>query len=169
MHTHSRALDYHPHIHAVIPAAAINKDNHLWWEKPGEYSTTRHWLKYFALNCLRRSSRINSNYLVTARKDGWSIVNPLALVKRHWSIWEDTYTWRDPGKRYPVLPGWQSHLPLSRQQNQTPSEQDRLRDSLSVAGSTACSTQGIPPSAKLWLFASQQQNTDQAVDACLSF
>jgi hypothetical protein len=37
LHTHSRALDYHPHIHAVIPAAAINKDHRLWREKPGRY------------------------------------------------------------------------------------------------------------------------------------
>jgi hypothetical protein len=37
LHTHSRALAYHPHIHAVIPAAAINKDNRLWREKPGKY------------------------------------------------------------------------------------------------------------------------------------
>jgi hypothetical protein len=37
LHTHSRALDYHPHIHAVIPAAAIHKDQRLWREKPGRY------------------------------------------------------------------------------------------------------------------------------------
>lgn len=37
LHTHSRALAYHPHIHAVIPAAAIDKDNRLWREKPGKY------------------------------------------------------------------------------------------------------------------------------------
>jgi len=37
LHTHSRALNYHPHIHAVIPAAAINKDHRLWREKPGKY------------------------------------------------------------------------------------------------------------------------------------
>ncbi len=37
LHTHSRALDYHPHIHAVIPAAAMNKAQRLWREKPGKY------------------------------------------------------------------------------------------------------------------------------------
>ena len=37
LHTHSRVLGYHPHIHAVIPAAAINKDHRLWREKPGRY------------------------------------------------------------------------------------------------------------------------------------
>jgi len=37
LHTHSRTLGYHPHIHAVIPAAAIHKTHHLWREKPGKY------------------------------------------------------------------------------------------------------------------------------------
>jgi hypothetical protein len=30
LHTHSRRLDYHPHIHVVIPAAAIDKKTRLW-------------------------------------------------------------------------------------------------------------------------------------------
>lgn len=37
LHTHSRALAYHPHIHVVIPAAAINKEQRLWREKQGKY------------------------------------------------------------------------------------------------------------------------------------
>ncbi len=37
LHTHSRALDYHPHIHAVLPAAIIDKDNKLWRTKKGKY------------------------------------------------------------------------------------------------------------------------------------
>ena len=37
LHTHSRALAYHPHLHVVIPAAAINKQQRLWREKPGRY------------------------------------------------------------------------------------------------------------------------------------
>ena len=37
LHTHSRALDYHPHIHAVMPAAIIDKTHQLWRSKPGKY------------------------------------------------------------------------------------------------------------------------------------
>lgn len=37
LHTHSRALAYHPHLHVVIPAAAINKEQRLWREKQGKY------------------------------------------------------------------------------------------------------------------------------------
>jgi len=33
LHTHSRRLDYHPHIHLVMPAAAIDKAKRLWRTK----------------------------------------------------------------------------------------------------------------------------------------
>jgi len=37
LHTHSRALDYHPHIHVVMPAASINAETGLWRVKGGRY------------------------------------------------------------------------------------------------------------------------------------
>ena len=37
LHTHSRALDHHPHIHAVMPAASIQKKQRLWRKKEGGY------------------------------------------------------------------------------------------------------------------------------------
>lgn len=37
LHTHSRRLDYHPHIHVVMPGAAINKKKGLWRTKSSEY------------------------------------------------------------------------------------------------------------------------------------
>jgi hypothetical protein len=37
LHTHSRSLAYHPHIHVLIPAAAIDKVNRLWREKQSKY------------------------------------------------------------------------------------------------------------------------------------
>ena len=33
LHTHSRCLDYHPHVHVVMPAAAIDADERLWRTK----------------------------------------------------------------------------------------------------------------------------------------
>lgn len=36
LHTHSRRLDYHPHVHVVVPAAAIDKDKRLWRTKKGK-------------------------------------------------------------------------------------------------------------------------------------
>jgi hypothetical protein len=36
LHTHSRRLDHHPHVHVVIPAAAIDKKSRLWRTKPSK-------------------------------------------------------------------------------------------------------------------------------------
>jgi hypothetical protein len=36
LHTHSRRLDYHPHVHCVIPAAAIDMEKRLWRTKRGK-------------------------------------------------------------------------------------------------------------------------------------
>jgi hypothetical protein len=33
LHTHTRALNYHPHVHLLMPAAAVNKTRRLWREK----------------------------------------------------------------------------------------------------------------------------------------
>jgi len=37
LHTHSRRLDYHPHLHTIIPAGAIDKVRGLWRKKEGLY------------------------------------------------------------------------------------------------------------------------------------
>lgn len=37
LHTHSRALDYHPHIHVVMPGASINSKTGLWRVKSSGY------------------------------------------------------------------------------------------------------------------------------------
>lgn len=37
LHTHSRQLNYHPHIHAVMPAAAMDKKHKLWRQKEDKY------------------------------------------------------------------------------------------------------------------------------------
>lgn len=37
LHTHSRRLEYHPHIHLVIPSAVVDSKNRLWKKKSGRY------------------------------------------------------------------------------------------------------------------------------------
>ena len=37
LHTHSRRLDYHPHLHTIIPAGAMDKVANLWRKKEGAY------------------------------------------------------------------------------------------------------------------------------------
>lgn len=36
LHTHSRRLDFHPHIHVVMPAGAIDRKRRLWRTKKGK-------------------------------------------------------------------------------------------------------------------------------------
>ena len=36
LHTHSRRLDYHPHVHLAMPAAAIDTEKRLWRTKTGK-------------------------------------------------------------------------------------------------------------------------------------
>jgi len=37
LHTNNRKLDYHPHIHAVVPGGGINKARRQWKKKKGKY------------------------------------------------------------------------------------------------------------------------------------
>ncbi len=37
LHTHSRRLDYHPHLHTIMPAGAMDKIRGLWRKKKGSY------------------------------------------------------------------------------------------------------------------------------------
>jgi len=37
LHTHTRRLDYHPHVHLVMPAGAINIKQQLWRSKKNKY------------------------------------------------------------------------------------------------------------------------------------
>jgi hypothetical protein len=37
LHTHSRRLDYHPHVHLVMPAAAIDTDQRRWRTKTAKH------------------------------------------------------------------------------------------------------------------------------------
>ena len=44
LHTHSRSLDYHPHVHLVMPAGAINQKKMLWRSKKGEGKKKKRYL-----------------------------------------------------------------------------------------------------------------------------
>ena len=37
LHTHSRRLDYHPHIHVIVPGGGINLSRRQWKKKKGKY------------------------------------------------------------------------------------------------------------------------------------
>lgn len=37
LHTHSRRLDYHPHVHVIVPGGGMNKQRNEWRKKKGKY------------------------------------------------------------------------------------------------------------------------------------
>ncbi|QIL88805.1 IS91 family transposase [Microbulbifer sp. SH-1] len=37
LHTHTRRLDYHPHVHIVVPGGAVNKARRQWCKVRGQY------------------------------------------------------------------------------------------------------------------------------------
>ena len=37
LHTHSRRLDYHPHVHLIVPAGAVDETRKQWIKKAGKY------------------------------------------------------------------------------------------------------------------------------------
>lgn len=37
LHTHARNLDFHPHVHLIVPAGSFNKRSQLWRQKTGNY------------------------------------------------------------------------------------------------------------------------------------
>lgn len=37
LHTHTRRLDYHPHVHIIIPNGGLSKNKSLWKTKAGDY------------------------------------------------------------------------------------------------------------------------------------
>ena len=37
LHTHNRKLDYHPHVHVVVPGGGVDKSRRQWKKKKGKY------------------------------------------------------------------------------------------------------------------------------------
>nr|VFK32727.1 MAG: Transposase zinc-binding domain-containing protein [Candidatus Kentron sp. MB] len=52
LHTHSRKLDYHPYVHFVMPAAAIDKEKKQWRTKEGYLFNDRALAKVFRAKML---------------------------------------------------------------------------------------------------------------------
>lgn len=49
LHTHSRRLDYHPHVHLVMPAAALDAEQRLWRTKTRSVKGSRYLFSHRAL------------------------------------------------------------------------------------------------------------------------
>ena len=60
LHTHTRRLDYHPHVHVVVPGGGMNKNRNEWRKIKGNYLFNgRALAKAFRGECLARLSELN--------------------------------------------------------------------------------------------------------------
>ena len=69
MHTHTRRLDYHPHIHFVVPGGGVDKNRKQWKKKKGDYLFNE-----FALAKVFRA-----RFLDALKKSGLCVPNPLPV------------------------------------------------------------------------------------------
>lgn len=60
LHTHSRRLDYHPHVHLVMPAAAIDRDKRLWRTKKGKLNNKTYLFSHKALAKVFRAKMLET-------------------------------------------------------------------------------------------------------------
>ena len=79
LHTHSRALEYHPHVHLVIPAGAIDAKRREWRTKPGRFLFSHKalakvfrakWLAAMGERGWRVRSRLPTRWVVDCRSVG---------------------------------------------------------------------------------------------------
>jgi len=74
LHTHARNLDYHPHIHFIIPGGAVDKKNKLWKKKNGKYLFP--WKKL--------SKLFKGKFLAMLKVNGISF--PDVVYKKEWRV-----------------------------------------------------------------------------------
>jgi len=71
LHTHSRKLDFHPHIHYLVPAGCINRKKRTWKTKP--------WKFLFPENAMAKLFR--GKLLGLFHKMGWKISDRIPTAK----------------------------------------------------------------------------------------
>lgn len=76
LHTHSRRLDYHPHVHLVMPAAALDAPQRLWRTKTRSVKGSRYLFSHRALAKVFRAK-----LLAALRREG------LPLPAQHPAQW----------------------------------------------------------------------------------
>ena len=73
LHTHTRALDFHPHVHVVLPAGAINTTTRQWRTKGGKF--------LFPQKALAKVFR--GKWFQAMQERGWSV---MTTVPKQWVV-----------------------------------------------------------------------------------
>jgi hypothetical protein len=80
LHTHSRRLDYHPHVHLVMPAAAVDGQK-KWWRTKGGKRTKRNNRSGYLFNHKALAKVFRAKMLDAIRQEG------LELPARYPATW----------------------------------------------------------------------------------
>ncbi len=89
LHTHNRRLDFHPHVHFVVPAGRIDRKNRFWKRtRDGEF--------LFPQKALARVFR--ARLVVLLRKEG--LVMPEVFRKGDWVVDCKNVGTREPALKY---------------------------------------------------------------------
>ena len=62
LHTHSRQLHFHPHVHLIVPAAAVDTKRNLWRTKDNYLFNQRALAKVFRAKCFKRWKQAHLNW-----------------------------------------------------------------------------------------------------------
>jgi hypothetical protein len=168
LHTNTRRLDYHPHVHLVMPAAVVDGKQKQWRTKPRGKAKGGYLFNHKALAKVFRAkilaaietagltlpARYPQEWVVDCKSVGSGesaliYLGALSLSGCH------------SGERYRRLRQRAGELPLSQRQDDEEGAADRVRRSVPVAGPAACLAEGLPAGAQLRLFAPQLQARDR--------
>jgi hypothetical protein len=47
LHTHNRKLDFHPHVHVVVPGGGVDQRRHQWKKKENAFLMNLRWQRFF--------------------------------------------------------------------------------------------------------------------------
>ena len=159
LHTHSRRLEFHPHVHLAMPAAALDTEQRLWCTKRrgkgnGYLFNTRALAKVFRAKVLAALGRegmtlppcVAEKWVVHCKgvggwRQGPGLSGPISVSRR------------DSGKGHPLLRERAGPLSLSRRQNQENGATHGEPGGFPALAARAA--QGLSPRAQLWLSASQ--------------
>jgi hypothetical protein len=133
LHTHSRRLDYHPHVHLVMPAAALDAGQRLWRTKTRSVQGSRYLFSHRALAKVFRAK-----LLAALRREG------LPLPARHPAQWVVDCKCVGSGEKALVYLGRYLYRGVIREQDILSCEdgQVRFRYLDSKTGKTAVRTMG---------------------------
>jgi hypothetical protein len=116
LHTHSRRLEYHPHVHLVMPAAALDGDKRRWRTKTRSVKGNRYLFSHRALAKVFRAK-----LLAALVREG------LPLPPRHPEKWVVDCTHVGSGEKALVYLGRYLYRGVIREQDILSCEQGQVR------------------------------------------